>query len=752
MKLGWMQWMRAAVGVATVSTLWACLPDTNPQHGYVYRLGRGGFALRAIEGCDDLEGSYRNQIMLRNAEAVEQNRQSALSQIDQQADYCACYRSSTPDQAACERMGGYWGAESDGTMGASGAPPAPGSNGGDKASEYTTTNNQVVGVDEADFVKNDGAHIYMVAGDQFLVLAAWPAADTHVISSRAIEGVPLKLFVEGGRALIYSDVGTGQSCQWDGSNGYYLVGGKLKLTVFDIADLTAPRLERELVLSGSFVNARRIGAAVHTVVSFPELVQLSLSTWPENLNLWDCGSQPSAAAVNAAFDALLAANQAQIDQTSVLDMLPSAVDKDYDAAGNVTGGGSLFVDCQNFFEPPSSDTGGFLSVVSLAIDDDQTLGAATIIGRAGEVYASGDNLYVAVTEYLPSEAANQWGYYAMVERTLVHKFALDLQGGSPAYRTSGSVPGRILNQFSMDEHDSRLRLATTEGHAWDPNAQNNVFVLEEQSFEPEGDCGAYSAETGCLPLVTALNIVGEIRGLAKSEDIRSARFDGDRGFMVTFKKTDPLFTFDLSNPYAPVTTGELKIPGFSTYLHFMDANHLLTIGFDAADQGSFAWFTGIILQIFDVSDMQNPRLTFKESIGSRGTTSDATDDHLAFTFFRQRNLLAIPMGICEGGNQDGGYGSRMTFNGLLVYRVTVDEGFTLLGGVDHRDAASSTADCYNWWQDPNSQVSRSLFLENFVYSFSDKLKVNDIAALDQDLASITLPASDAAAEPFCYGW
>src|SRR6185369_10421548 len=101
---------------------------------------------------------------------------------------------------------------------------------------------------------------------------------------------------------------------------------------------------------------------------------------------------------------------------------------------------------------------------------------------------------------------------------------------------------------------------------------------------------------------------------------------------------------------------ELKIPDFSTYMHMMDDTHLLTIGYDANDHGDFAFFDGVILQIFDVSDVQNPKLAFKEKIGTRGSSSEALADHHAFNYFAPKNMLAIPMTICEGGG-DGTYGT-----------------------------------------------------------------------------------------------
>lgn len=180
-------------------------------------------------------------------------------------------------------------------------------------------------------------------------------------------------------------------------------------------------------------------------------------------------------------------------------------------------------------------------------------------------------------------------------------------------------------------------------------------------------------------------VKGMVDHLAPGEDIRSARFYGDVGFVVTFKKTDPLYTIDFSEPEAPRVRGELKIPGFSTYMHMIDEGHVMSIGYDADDQGDFAWFQGILLQIFDVTDLDAPTLTHKEVIGTRGSASDAATNHLAFNYFTQRGLLGIPMVICEGGS-GGDFGDTMTFSGLLVYKVDPGAGFTSVGGVPHPPA------------------------------------------------------------------
>jgi hypothetical protein len=210
--------------------------------------------------------------------------------------------------------------------------------------------------------------------------------------------------------------------------------------------------------------------------------------------------------------------------------------------------------------------------------------------------------------------------------------------------------------------------------------------------------------------------VGVVDRLAPTEDIRSVRFDGDRGYIVTFKKTDPLFVLGLSDPTAPRVEAELKIPGFSTYMHRLDEGHLLTIGYDADDMGSFAYFDGVLLQIFDVRDAQNPVLAHREVIGTRGSSSEALTNHLAFNYFAPRGLLLLPMTVCEGGG-NGAYGSTMTFSGLMVYGVSTGAGFSSLGRVAHPPASNAT--CWNWWTNASSEVRRSIVMDDYVFSISD---------------------------------
>jgi hypothetical protein len=377
--------------------------------------------------------------------------------------------------------------------------------------------------------------------------------------------------------------------------------------------------------------------------------------------------------------------------------------------------------CAGYYRPSLAEGRSFTSLVSVDISGGP-LTTATVVSDPGVVYASETGLYMSVPHTQNEGGSWYDGMASEKQASTVHKFRIGAAPSLTGYEASGIVKGRVLNQFALDEHEQHLRVATTTGHAPSPETHSTMNILKRNGSK--------------------LELTGKVDKIAPSEDIRSVRFDGSRGFIVTFKKTDPLYVFDLGNPTAPSITGELKIPGFSTYMHMMDAQHLLTIGYDASDQGSFAWFTGVMLQIFDVSDMKNPKLAHKEVIGTRGSSSEALTNHLAFTYFAPKSVLALPMTICEGGSQNGGYGTNMTFSGLMVYDTTATGGFKLKGKVAHPMTSTGgydSAACSNWWTNASSEVRRSVVMDDFVYSISNKrVKVNAFANLNSDLAEVSL--------------
>ncbi len=570
------------------------------------------------------------------------------------------------------------------------------------APEYTGTNVQVRGVDEADLVKTDGAHIYVLSGQELWILRAWPPTQTERLAAFPIEGQPQRLMIEGDRAIIYSIVDA-SFCGYNGN----AFGGRLKLTELDISDRQAPSLIREIWIDGEYVAARRVGSDVHTVVT-SYLRGLTWQSWPQDLP-WICDApELSEEDVRAAYARLETQNEAAIAAWTLLDHAPQITLHDArSSSGPVTR--SLLDDCGSVFDSDAFASTALSAVVSLSLENGKRVGQTAVFGRGGHVYASAENLYLAAS-------AGDWDAW----HTRVHKLVLGKGGKAARYAGSVALPGSLHNQFSMDEHELNLRVATTTGGWLD--TLTHVFVLDPDL-----------ARIGC------------VSGLGPGETVRAVRFDGPRGYVVTFKKTDPLFVLDLSDPHAPRLSGELEIPGFSTYIHFLDPGHLLTIGFDADDQGTFAWFQGVLLQIFDVTNMQAPTLAHKVLIGSRGTSSAATADHLAFTYLPSQQLLSVPMGICADGVGGGSYGTTLAFDGLLLFRVDATTGFDYLGGVDHLDPGDATRSsaCFNWWETPRSRVKRSIVFaddaETYIDSFSSRLlKVNALSSLAHPVAELPL--------------
>lgn len=569
----------------------------------------------------------------------------------------------------------------------------------DKARSASGTNNQIASVDEADIVKTDGRYVYFAANGALRIAEA---LKPRVVSVTKLSGDARELFIEGDRAVVYTSSGrTQRRCTYGYDCVYGGDGTTTGVSVFDISNRAEPKLVRQLDLSGSLIAARRIGNAVHTVVADNDTQAPPFAAWPADLDM--CGTME--AVVKAKLAKLKAENERKIRAKTT--RFPTLREKGRERAL-----------CDGLLRTAIRDGQAFTTVASFDLIDDKTAPTtATLQSRPGAVFASANALYVSVVHKKQGKSARWYSSYAAVdEASEIHKFAIGSAPSQTRYVGSGIVPGHVLNQFAMDEYYGYLRVATTKGRVPNPHVESVVSILTE-------------TEGGNLVRV------GAIDHIAPGEDIRSVRFDDDRGYVVTFKKTDPLFVLDLYAPARPAILGELKIPGFSTYMHRIDPEHLLSIGFDADDHGSFAYFDGVILQLFDVKDPTKPKLVHKEKIGSRGSSSEAAADHLAFNYFADRGLLAVPMTICDGGG-DGRYGGTLSFSGLLVYDVDVERGFTRLGGIDH---GTKGVNCNTWWSHASSAVKRSIFLDELVYSIaSDRVKVQRMDHFGVDLADLSL--------------
>ncbi len=662
-------------------------------------------------------------------------------QRGERTTYCNPYPSSGGYAGTGASSGGYptignssGGATASG--GAGGAASGTGGTGGtsvtepdDGADDHSETNVQVMGVDEPDFVKNDAGTIYVLAPDGVRVVDAWPAEDAHEISRVPVLGEPRRMFLAGDKLVVYSrltslgqagigtdsaapSVPSSQGCTYGYDCRFTSEGGLTLATVFDVTDPETPHEERRIALSGGFVAARRIGSQVYTVVhdqgltAGPNVVLTLQADDPETLD--------------AEYERLTDEADRSVDELPAQYFLPWA--KTVDAVSEDTVDASA---CDEALATRAAAGLSFVSVVSFDLASPDVLSRSITAGKPGFVYSSAEALYLATDGVDGSDSVYppgySYGYYSPADSdfSTIHKFSLS--AGSVRYVGSHPIRGHVLNQFSMDEQNGVLRVATSSGHV--------------------PDLGTSSTITTLGPGENGLAMLGELTGLAPQEDIRSVRFDGDRGFVVTFKKTDPLFVIDLADAAQPSVLGELKIPGFSTYMHRLDANHLLSVGFDADDHGDFAFFDGIQIQIFDVTDLANPTLLHKTVIGTRGSGSEALMNHLAFNYFASRGLLALPMTICEGGD-DGVYGNELTFSGLMVFDVSLENGIVERGRlpfVDTEQAASTGATCGTWWSNSTSLVKRSIFMEDFAYGLSDtQLKVAQVDALTDVLKTIPL--------------
>lgn len=599
--------------------------------------------------------------------------------------------------------------------------PNPGES-SDGATDYSTTNTQVAGVDEADFVKNDGEYVYVLTPGGLQVIRAWPAEETERVAQVPFRGEPLRMFLDGDRLVVYTRLTdaagyapsafrptptSSQGCTYGYTCRFSSEGGRTGIVVIDVSEPEHPRVIKHFELSGGFVAARRVGPNVYTVV-----YDQGTATAPA----LDVSLSPTDA------EDLEAQYQDRIEQVeTTMDELPSeyflpwVVDLGEDGTAPVDASS-----CDSALASRIATGTSFVSLVAFDLEHPKHPTRTLSAMRPGFVYGSASALYLASDGADGSDTvATPYTGAPVTELSTIHKFSLD--GTATQYVGSQTVPGHVLNQFSMDERDGVLRVATSSGWVPNPAVVSNITTLAE---DEEG-----------------LSRVGELTGLAPQEDIRSVRFDGDRGFVVTFKKTDPLFVIDLSDAERPSVLGELKIPGFSTYMHRLDEDHLLAVGFDADDQGSFAYFDGIQIQIFDVSDLADPLLLHKTVIGTRGSGSEALLNHLAFNYFAARQTLALPVTVCEGGD-NGIYGDNLSFSGLVVFDVSLEDGITERGRMSFlpEDAAVLNAagtTCGQWWSSSTSLVKRSIFMDDFVYGLSDtQLRVAGLDSMDEVLASV----------------
>ncbi|WP_104987915.1 beta-propeller domain-containing protein [Sorangium cellulosum] len=481
----------------------------------------------------------------------------------------------------------------------------------------------------------------------------------------------------------------------------YVYAPLTKITVLSLAS-GGPSVVKELYFEGNYTSSRRAAEHVRTVLSGGAHGP-ALNYWPADLTEYPSTQEEW----TAAFEQLRAENTAIIEAAPVSTWLPNRFEKEGET---VT---LLDASCSDFYIPAVGTTAyGLTQVESIDLEHlDADPASTSIIGASDTVYSSLDALYVAAQGWQQPPSPEGFGEELVsLGLTHLHKFDLTADPSQPQYVASGSVPGFVRNQFSLDEQAGKLRVATTEQlqSATEWTTANNVFVLEASGDE--------------------LTPVGAVTGLAPGETIQSVRFVGNRGYVVTFRRVDPLFVIDLANPAAPAVVGELKIPGFSEYMHPLDDGHLLTIGRDGTEEGQV---TDLALQIFDVSNPAAPAQLHKATIDATYASSEAEYNHKAFTYDAERGVLAIPL-VSYSPDK---FEIKST---LELFNVDLEDGIRRLGAVDHSAFFGDTSDpCYGYF---SPQVRRGLFIEDHVYSISyGGVLANTLDDLETPVASVALP-------------
>ena len=561
--------------------------------------------------------------------------------------------------------------------------------------DYSTTNIQVTGVDEADTVKTDGQYIYTISNSQnsgiyyydsssqtsnsVFILNADPQT-AKVVSKISLESglMPVGLFLSQDSSKLvvltnkYTYPDSISSSQGNTMIMPFYSYESTAINIYDISNKANPVLVRNFMASGSYFNSRLIGNYLYTVTTQSAMIYNDAVTLPA---VYKTGTAYAASPTSIYY--------ADMNQSN-------------------------YYSFTNFYG------------INLMDNQQQLTNMTVLMSGASTMYVSLDNIYITYPNWANGS-----------ELTSIYRVRIN--GLQLAFEAQGSVPGEIINQYAMDEYSGNLRVATNR-QQYPMNAfvqqqitkTNNVYVLDQK-----------------------LSVIGKLEGIGQGENLHAVRFMGDKCYLVTFIKTDPLFVIDLSQPQNPIVLGELKIPGYSDYLHPYDVTHLIGVGKEAvaAEQGNFAWYQGLKLALFDVSNVNNPVQLANYAIGDRGTDSPVLNDPKAFLFDKSKNLLVIPVSLAlvdnatleeqlkYGQSTASAYGTTV-WQGAYVFSLS-ENSFTLKGTITHLNSAllnsqGQLSNPSDYWSTQNDWITRSLYIGNTLYTISNgEVKLNSLTDMSQ---------------------
>ena len=659
---------------------------------------------------------------------------------------------------------------SDVMMESKAAAPQTGQRAGNLASDYSHTNVQVAGVDEADFVKNDDSYIYVVTQNKLVIVDAYPPESGKIVSETKLDGNPRDIFVNKDRLVVFSE-GNDNVPAFDEYDfiprpRYVSITHAL---VYDISDRGKPKLVKDYNLNGYYLQSRMIGEQVYFIVQenvyyynrlidMPAIRQAGKTVVKPEVYYFDSPDYNYNFNTVASFNIL--GDEDKVNAKTFMMGYTGAI---YVSENNI------YLSYQKnypyYYYEAHNEERFFKVVVPLlasqaqsSINDIKNDKGLNVHEKWEKISVILEDLYNGMDkekkDNLITNIQNSIEEYeARLEqetrKTVIHK--IKINNGNIDYDSRAQVPGYLLNQFSMDEYDGYLRVATTMEFYGISIMARGESAIEKSSGSAESASKIIYPKppvertnilyNNVYVLDSKMEIVGQLENIAQDERIYSTRFIGDKLYMVTFKRIDPLFVIGLSNPKKPEILGELKIPGFSDYLHPYDENHVIGIG---KETGSNEWggvsTKGVKLALFDVSDVKNPKQVDKYEIGEAGTDSEALRDHKAFLFDRKKNVLVIPVNEIKGkqyyDSKFGYYRQRM-WQGAYVFGLTAEKGFELKGKITHDDNDERLD--YYYYGSPYA-VRRAIYMDDALYTVSmGKIKANNLNEIGREIKEIKLP-------------
>jgi len=519
--------------------------------------------------------------------------------------------------------------------------------------DYSKTNVQVEGVDEADIVKTDGNYIYYVTNNKVIIVNSQDEKDLKIVSEIEYKDNnfnPRELFIAENKLIVIGNLYENNSKSNVLVESMYPISNQMTVAkIYKTENKEKPELTREIKIEGNYLSSRMIGDDVYFIANKYMYSHL----FREN----------------------------EIEEMDEEYFKPKYTD-------TVLGNTEKCIDYSDICYFPESEDTSYLNIAGFNINNNEPANIETYLGAGEDIYCSENNLYITKVKYEYKDS-KWYGYYNNYDvNTYIYRFKLE--DSKVTYEAAGSVPGMVLNQFSMDEKDGYFRIATTDSDNWNNETdRNNLYVLNEK-----------------------LETVGKIEGLAKGEKIYSVRFMGNRAYMVTFVETDPLFVIDLSEPTNPVVLGELKIPGYSKYLHPYDENHIIGFGENTKiNEYGVVITDGMKMALFDVTNPTNPKELYSVDIGEKGTYSEVLRNHKSLLFSREKNIIAFPISI---RGEIGEYSTTLKFQGAIVYGLDLEKGFTLRGTIAHIKIEDDHYVDYDYLK----EVERIIYIKDNLYTLS----------------------------------